>query len=104
MEGPMKIRIGVGAGDGASTPEVLAELVTAIDELGFDSLWLLEILTGAVIDPLVGLAWAAASNPAREARDDRTDAGPQRGPVGETVRKPRCAVPRAAAGDACARA
>jgi len=59
----MKIRIGVGAGGAASSPETLAELVTAIDELGFDSLWLSEVLTAPVIDPLVGLAWAAASNP-----------------------------------------
>jgi len=59
----MKIRIGVGAAGAASKPEALAELVTAIDELGFDSLWLSEVLTGPVIDPVVGLAWAAASNP-----------------------------------------
>src|ERR1700693_1171135 len=59
----MKIRIGVGAVGAFATPEALAELVTAIDELGFDSLWLSEVLTGPVIDPVVGLAWAAASNP-----------------------------------------
>ena len=59
----MKIRIGVGAGGGASTPEALAELVGGIDEFGFDSLWLSEVLTGPVLDPLVGLSWAAASNP-----------------------------------------
>jgi len=59
----MKIRIGVGAAGAASKPEAVAELVTAIDELGFDSLWLSEVLTGPVIDPVVGLAWAAASNP-----------------------------------------
>ena len=59
----MKIRIGVGAAGASSTPEALAELVKAIDELGFDSLWLSEVLTGPVIDPVVGLAWAAASNP-----------------------------------------
>jgi len=59
----MKIRIGIGAAGAASTPETLGELVTAIDELGFDSLWLSEVLTGPVIDPLVGLAWAGASNP-----------------------------------------
>src|SRR5258705_5630867 len=57
----MKIRIGVGAA--SSTPDTLAELVTSIDELGFDSLWLSEVLTGPVLDPVVGLAWAAASNP-----------------------------------------
>ena len=59
----MKIRIGVGAAGAASKPEALVELVTAIDDLGFDSLWLSEVLTGPVIDPVVGLAWAAASNP-----------------------------------------
>ena len=59
----MKIRIGVGAAGASSTPEALAELVTGLDDLGFDSLWLSEVLTGPVIDPLVGLAWAAASNP-----------------------------------------
>src|ERR671923_2211372 len=59
----MKIRIGVGAAGGLSTPEALAEIVTGLDDLGFDSLWLSEVLTGPGPDPLVGLAWAAASNP-----------------------------------------
>ena len=59
----MKIRIGVGTAGGASTPDALAELVAGLDELGFDSLWLSEVLTGPVLDPAVGLAWAAASNP-----------------------------------------
>jgi probable F420-dependent oxidoreductase len=57
----MKIRIGVGAA--SSTSAALAELVTGIDQLGFDSLWLSEVLTGPVLDPMVGLSWAAASNP-----------------------------------------
>src|SRR5688500_8845372 len=59
----MKIRIGVGAGGASSTPAGLGELVTAIDELGFVSLWLSEVLTGPVPDPVVGLSWAAARNP-----------------------------------------
>src|SRR5688572_27279576 len=59
----MKIRIGVGAGGSSATPEALAELVAALDDLGFDSLWLSEVLTGPVLDPVVGLAWAAANNP-----------------------------------------
>jgi probable F420-dependent oxidoreductase len=59
----MKIRIGVGAAGASSTPEALGELVASIDGLGFDSLWLSEVLTGPVLDPAVGLAWAAASNP-----------------------------------------
>ena len=57
----MKIRIGVGAA--SMTADTLPDLVKALDDLGFDSLWLSEVLTGPVIDPVVGLAWAAASNP-----------------------------------------
>src|SRR2546425_9877895 len=59
----MKIRIGVGSAGASSTPEALAELIAGLDDLGFDSLWLSEVLTGPVLDPVVGLAWAAASNP-----------------------------------------
>jgi probable F420-dependent oxidoreductase len=59
----MKIRIGIGVASASSHPETLADIVTGIDELGFDSLWLSEVLTGPVIDPAIGLAWAAASNP-----------------------------------------
>jgi probable F420-dependent oxidoreductase len=59
----MKIRIGVGAAGATATPAALGELVNAIDDLGFDSVWLSEVLTGPVLDPVVGLAWAAASNP-----------------------------------------
>jgi probable F420-dependent oxidoreductase len=59
----MKIRIGVGAGGAYASAEALGELVGGLDALGFDSLWLSEVLTGPVLDPLIGLAWAAASNP-----------------------------------------
>ena len=60
----MKIRIGVGlgpapVGDGAGLAGVVDDLV----ELGFDSIWLPEILTAPTLDPLVGLAFAAAHNP-----------------------------------------
>jgi probable F420-dependent oxidoreductase len=58
----MKIRIGVGAAGAVSTAEQLGELMTALDERGFDSVWLSEVLTGPVPDPAVGLAWAAAFN------------------------------------------
>ncbi len=57
----MKIRIGIGGA--SSKPEAFAELVGALEELGFDSLWLSEVLTGPGLDPIVGLAWAAASHP-----------------------------------------
>ena len=59
----MKIRIGVGAAGASATPAALGELVSSIDELRFDSIWLSEVLTGPVLDPVVGLAWAAAGNP-----------------------------------------
>ena len=59
----MKVRIGVGAAGASSTAETLGEIATGIDQFGFDSLWLSEVLTGPVLDPVVGLAWAAASNP-----------------------------------------
>jgi probable F420-dependent oxidoreductase len=59
----MKIRIGVGAGSASCTTETMTELVRGLDELGFDSLWLSEVLTGPGLDPVVGLAWAASSNP-----------------------------------------
>jgi alkanesulfonate monooxygenase SsuD/methylene tetrahydromethanopterin reductase-like flavin-dependent oxidoreductase (luciferase family) len=59
----MKIRIGIGAAGASATPAALAELVAGIDERGFDSLWLSEVLTSPVLDPIVGLSWAAASNP-----------------------------------------
>jgi probable F420-dependent oxidoreductase len=57
----MKIRIGVGGA--SATPGALDELVTALDDLGFDSLWLSEVLTGPGLDPVVGLAAAAARAP-----------------------------------------
>src|SRR5256886_10663942 len=59
----MKIRIGIGAAGASATPETFHELVTGLDDLGFDSLWVSEVLTGPVLDPVVSLAWAAASNP-----------------------------------------
>ena len=59
----MKVRIGVGAGGASATTATLGELVGGLDERGFDSLWLSEVLTGPVVDPVVGLAWAAAHNP-----------------------------------------
>ena len=57
----MKVRIGVGAA--SLGPDALPEIVAGLDDLGFDSLWLSEVLTGPVLDPMVGLAWAGAANP-----------------------------------------
>ncbi|MBV9132384.1 MAG: LLM class flavin-dependent oxidoreductase, partial [Chloroflexi bacterium] len=53
----MKIRIGVGLG-GLSLDE-FAPAVQRMEQCGFDSLWLSEVLTTGVPDPLSGLAFAA---------------------------------------------
>ena len=61
---PVKVRIGVGMGvASAGAAASFAELVDDLDELGFDSIWLPEVLTAPTLDPLVGLAFAAAHNP-----------------------------------------
>jgi probable F420-dependent oxidoreductase len=59
----MKVRIGLGLGGGPLPPIELGAVVDGLDALGFDSLWLSEVLTAPVLDPTVGLAWAAAHNP-----------------------------------------
>src|SRR4030088_1937100 len=56
----MKIRIGLGLGAaGASDSDTFAAAVEHMERLRFDSLWLSEVLTGLVVDPLAGLAYAA---------------------------------------------
>ena len=56
----MKIRIGFGLGTRtALDAEPFAELVDGLEQLGFDSLWLSERITGPAPDPLIGLAVAA---------------------------------------------
>jgi probable F420-dependent oxidoreductase len=56
----MKVRIGVGPGaDIAANPERFGDYVIDMERLGFDSLWLSEVLTQPVLDPLAGLAFAA---------------------------------------------
>jgi probable F420-dependent oxidoreductase len=59
----MKVRIGLSTGTDSCTPEGLVALADDIAELGFDSLWMPEILTLPGADPLVGLAWAAGRHP-----------------------------------------
>ena len=57
----MKVRIGVSLGiDGETDPGALAEAVTAMEELRFDSLWLAERITTSTPDPIAGLGYAAA--------------------------------------------
>ncbi len=63
--GSMKVRIGIGMGAAPlGDPTGFARLIDDIDELRFDSVWLPEVLTAPALDPLAGLAFAAAHNPA----------------------------------------
>ena len=57
----MKVRIGMGLGTQtlAGDAERFAGFVDALEQRGFDSLWLSERLTGPAPDPLVALAVAA---------------------------------------------
>ncbi|MGH9096552.1 MAG: LLM class flavin-dependent oxidoreductase, partial [Acidimicrobiales bacterium] len=60
----MKVRVGVSLGAPAAPDQQgFAHLVDDIDELGFDSIWLPEVLTTPSIEPLTALAFAAAHNP-----------------------------------------
>jgi alkanesulfonate monooxygenase SsuD/methylene tetrahydromethanopterin reductase-like flavin-dependent oxidoreductase (luciferase family) len=54
----MKVRIGVAVG--ALPPERFGPLADDLDALGFDSVWLPESFQRGGLDPLVGLAFAAA--------------------------------------------
>jgi probable F420-dependent oxidoreductase len=59
----MKVRIGISMGVAPmGEPAGFARLVDDIDELGFDSLWLPEVLTAPTLDPLTGMSFAAAHN------------------------------------------
>ncbi|MHB8438738.1 MAG: LLM class flavin-dependent oxidoreductase [Acidimicrobiales bacterium] len=83
----MKVRIGVGGAGASPSGEVLAETCAAMESLGFDSIWLADILSQPVDDPLVALAYVAGRvsrlkigttlvlpgrNPVRLARDAAT--------------------------------
>jgi probable F420-dependent oxidoreductase len=56
----MKVRIGVGTGMGTPSGPDVGELARDLQELGFDSIWLPEILSSPAADPLAALAYAAA--------------------------------------------
>ena len=56
----MKVRIGVAAGPGvASDIKQFLGLVDALDDLGYDSLWVPDIVTMPTLDPIVALSVAA---------------------------------------------
>lgn len=56
----MKVRIGVAAGLGATDDaHGWLRLVDALDDLGYDSVWVPDIITGKVFDPVAALSVAA---------------------------------------------
>jgi len=57
----MKVRIGVAVG--ALPLDRFGDVLDALDGLGFDSVWLPETFQRGSVDPLVGLAFAAARVP-----------------------------------------
>jgi probable F420-dependent oxidoreductase len=59
----MKVRIGIGARLPTHSDGALHQLVTDLEELRFDSLWLADILTVPGDDPLSALAYAAGAVP-----------------------------------------
>jgi probable F420-dependent oxidoreductase len=58
-----KVRIAVGLGATALDADVFTGVVTALAPLGFDSVWISEVLTGSGPDPLIALATAAQLDP-----------------------------------------
>ena len=59
----MKIRIGVSTTRGDPDADSIGALADDIEALGFDSIWLPEVLTQATVDPIVALAWIGGHNP-----------------------------------------
>ena len=56
----MKVRIGVAAGIGATDDAVgFLKLVDALDDLGYDSVWVPDVITAGVFDPVAALSVAA---------------------------------------------
>ncbi len=56
----MKVRIGVAAGPGVvDDPQEFFTLVDALEDLGYDSIWVPDIITTPTLDPLAALAAAA---------------------------------------------
>ena len=56
----MKVRIGVAAGAGVvEEPSAFFDLVDALDDLGYDSIWVPDVITTPTLDPIAALAAAA---------------------------------------------
>lgn len=58
----MKVRIGI-SGRGEADAVAFGALADDICDLGFDSIWLPEVLTQPAFDPFVALAWIGGHNP-----------------------------------------
>lgn len=60
MSADMKVRVGFGLGTRTSLhDETYGAVVDALEDLGFDSLWLSEKISGDAPDPLVAMAYGA---------------------------------------------
>jgi probable F420-dependent oxidoreductase len=59
----MKVRIAIGLGASSLEVDAFAAVVARLRPLGFDSLWIAEVLSGEGFDPLVALAMAAGIDP-----------------------------------------
>ncbi len=56
----LKVRIGYSAGaTAAGGPAAFTRLVDGLERLGFDSVWVPEVLTGSTLDPLTALGFVA---------------------------------------------
>jgi probable F420-dependent oxidoreductase len=55
----VKVRFAVSPATELCDDEVLADVVDALEVLGFDTVWLSDVPMGAQVDPLVGLSFAA---------------------------------------------
>ncbi len=56
----MKVRIGVAAGPGVvDDAAAFFDLVDALDDLGYDSIWVPDVITTPTLDPITALAAAA---------------------------------------------
>lgn len=60
-DGTVKIRFAVSAGVGADDLDRFSADLAEIESMGFDTVWLSDVPLGATVDPLVGLAYAAAA-------------------------------------------
>ena len=100
----MKVRIGVGHGRRwTAIRPASAALVDDLDELGFDSLWLPEVLTAPDARPAGRPGLRRRPQPPAQARHHHAAARPERGPAGQAAGHPRPAVGRPAPGDVRAR-